>query len=356
MQDKEAIEWLKNKDFSKYSESKKDLMIKTLQQCLLPNNEKVLILGDTGFENKRVSAILAYSYYLACKELNLETEIVLQTPKENREFASEDFEKKLLDLPDKSILLIALSNKLGKMRFEKSYRTYCKNHLHRFLSTPSLGGLPTEKADNLFNTFDINYTNLQNKHSEIKEILDKTNELRITTEAGTDLILNIKDIKAISACGVYTAPGTGGNLPGGEVYIHPTKEGADGKVVIDVCLRTKERTRLVEKPFTIKVEKGKVTSIEGSQEAEDLKYSLDWAKANAKFPENVSYLCEFAIGTNEQAIPSGVTIIDEKLHNTCHVAIGSNYWFGGPIRTIIHLDQVFKNPKIYADNKLINLQ
>jgi leucyl aminopeptidase (aminopeptidase T) len=354
MNDKEAIEWLKNKDFAKYAESKKDLMIKTLKHCIKPNNEKVLILGDTGFENKRLAAILSYSYYLACKELNLETEIVLQTPKENREFANENFEKKLLELPDNSILLVALSNKLGKMRFEKSYRTYCNKHLHRFLSTPSLGGLPTEKANNLFNAFDINYEELQNKHSKLKKILDNTNELKIITDAGTNLILNIKDIKAISASGVYTTPGTGGNLPGGEVYLHPTKEGANGKVVVDVCLRTKERSMLVETPFTIKVENGKVTSIEGAQEAEDLKYTLDWAKVNAKHPENVSFLCELGIGTNPKAIPSGVTIIDEKLPNTAHIAIGSNYWFGGPIRTIIHLDQVFKKPKIYADNELIS--
>jgi hypothetical protein len=37
------------------------------------------------------------------------------------------------------------------------------------------------------------------------------------------------------------------------------------------------------------------------------------------------------------------------------VGIGSNYWFGGNIYAIIHLDQVFKKPKIKFDGKVIEL-
>ena len=42
-------------------------------------------------------------------------------------------------------------------------------------------------------------------------------------------------------------------------------------------------------------------------------------------------------------------VLDEKARNTAHIAIGSNYWFGGDIYTFLHLDQVMKNPKIYVD-------
>ena len=41
---------------------------------------------------------------------------------------------------------------------------------------------------------------------------------------------------------------------------------------------------------------------------------------------------------------------------TAHIGIGSNYWFGGPIRTIIHLDQVFKNPLFKLDGESLNIE
>jgi leucyl aminopeptidase (aminopeptidase T) len=42
-------------------------------------------------------------------------------------------------------------------------------------------------------------------------------------------------------------------------------------------------------------------------------------------------------------------ILDEKVHGTGHIAIGSNSWFGGAIKTIYHGDQVFKRPVFYID-------
>jgi len=51
----------------------------------------------------------------------------------------------------------------------------------------------------------------------------------------------------------------------------------------------------------------------------------------------------------------GSTIMDEKVLGTAHIGIGSNHWFGGEIKTVYHGDQVFKNPKIYLDGKLLKL-
>ena len=48
-------------------------------------------------------------------------------------------------------------------------------------------------------------------------------------------------------------------------------------------------------------------------------------------------------------------IVDDKTLGTAHIGIGSNYWFGGSIYAIIHLDQVFKNPAIYLDGKLLKI-
>ena len=82
---------------------------------------------------------------------------------------------------------------------------------------------------------------------------------------------------------------------------------------------------------------------------------MNWAATQAKNPGSVRRICEFGIGLNPKAKIIGATIVDEKMLGSAHIGIGSNYWFGGTIFAIIHLDQVFKNPKVYCDGKLIEV-
>jgi len=86
-----------------------------------------------------------------------------------------------------------------------------------------------------------------------------------------------------------------------------------------------------------------------------LERTLCRCEDRAKFPERVRMIGEFGIGINPGAVLVGSSILDEKVLGTAHIAIGSNYWFGGDIRTILHLDQVFMNPKIYLDDKELKL-
>ena len=83
--------------------------------------------------------------------------------------------------------------------------------------------------------------------------------------------------------------------------------------------------------------------------------TLAEAEKKAQFPERVRLIGELGIGINPGARVVGATIIDEKVLGTAHVAIGSNYWYGGQIKTIIHLDQVFKDPEIYVDGEKLKV-
>ena len=114
-------------------------------------------------------------------------------------------------------------------------------------------------------------------------------------------------------------------------------------------------TILVKEPITLKVEEGNITEIAGGKEAKELENTLNWAASLAKHPGSVRRICELGIGLNPKAQLIGATIVDDKVLGTAHIGIGSNYWFGGSIYAIIHLDQVFKNPKIYFDGKLMDL-
>ncbi|MBU1703911.1 MAG: aminopeptidase, partial [Nanoarchaeota archaeon] len=180
-------------------------------------------------------------------------------------------------------------------------------------------------------------------------------EVHVKTAKGTDIKFSIRGRRAISNSGDYSKPGTGGNIPVGEVYIAPVEGTASGKLVIDGTIKHRWGATIVQDPVTILIEKGKITEIRGGFEAKLLERTFDWAAANAKNKENVRVVGEFGIGTNPKAKLIGATILDEKTINTAHIAFGSNYWFGGDIYSILHVDQIFKDPIIEVDGKKINI-
>lgn len=145
-----------------------------------------------------------------------------------------------------------------------------------------------------------------------------------------------------------------GNLPAGEVYIPPAPMKVEGKIVLDGSIKNRQGCQLLKRPINLFIEKGKIVEINGDGLGKELDKDLDWAESIAKRPDNVRKIGEIGIGTNPQAKVIGPTIINEKALGTAHVAIGSNAWFGGDIRTFVHLDQVFYEPIIRIDGKVFN--
>ena len=84
---------------------------------------------------------------------------------------------------------------------------------------------------------------------------------------------------------------------------------------------------------------------------QELENTLEWAKEHSKHPGSIHRIGELGIGFNPKAKIIGSTLVDEKTKGTAHIGIGSNYWFGGNIYAIVHLDQIFKNPEIKVDGK-----
>ena len=144
-------------------------------------------------------------------------------------------------------------------------------------------------------------------------------------------------------------------MPAGEVYIPPKGlEGVNGKVVIDGSMKTEDGAVLLDSSVTVYVEKGRVVKVEG-EKAHLLEQTFQKFEDRAKYPERVRLVGELGIGINPGAVLIGSMIMDEKVLGTAHIAIGSNYWFGGEIKTIYHGDQVFKNPTFYVDGKKMEI-
>jgi hypothetical protein len=356
METVQSLKWLKDNDLYDLANKTSFYIKKLFTPCLGIQNEKVLIVGDTGSDNRKVSAVLSGAYYLAAADLNLDTKLVFQKPKSRGDVADDVVVSSLSELKEGNVVILNMSDKLGSIKeLGKSFRRWVKKKDHRFVSAMSLGDLETDKISSITEAMDLSYKPFQAQHEKVKKLFDESEEVHVTTDAGTDLYYNIKGINGISVDGNYTEKGTGGNLPAGEVYAPPNGKRIDGKVVIDGSSRVQSGTISIKNPIELKIEEGNITEIKGKEEAKELENTLNWAASVAKHPGSVRRVCELGVGLNNKAKLIGATIVDDKVLGTAHIGIGSNYWFGGTIYAIIHLDQVFKDANVYFDEKLLEL-
>lgn len=349
---------LKIKEIVNQHKFRKNIRLDVFKRILLDNlkvkNEKILIIGDKGYKDNLIAPIMTNAYSLAAEELGLDYETVYQNYKARSEPADDVLVRKIDALPKKSVLIINISNRVGSLKsIGKSLRTHIKDNGHRFISSSSLGSIKNEMLPFVIDCLDVDYVALDKKTQLLKEKISQANEINVTTKAGTDLTFNIRGVSCCSASGMYNSPGTGGNLPGSEVYMPPLKDNAEGVLVIDGSARIKDRTILIKTPIRVVIKKGLVKDISGGFEAKLLRDTLEWAHRKSRHPETVWRVGELGIGLNKEAKIIGSTIIDEKAYGTAHVAFGSNAWFGGDIKSIIHLDQVFRDPIIKLDGKLL---
>ncbi len=356
METVQSLEWVRNNNLYELAKSASLSLKNVFIPCLNVQHEKVLIIGDTGVEDKRVSAVLSAGYYLASESLRLNSKLVMQDIKNRGHQADDDVINSLETLEDGSVLIITASDKLGALEdLGKSFRKLCVKKNFRFVSAMSLGDLSTSQTDAVISAIDINYKPLQTQQEMIKQAITGGEEIHVTTSAGTDFHYNVKGMKAVSSDGIYTVPGSGGNLPAGEVFVPINGKRAEGKVVIDGSSRTHKHTLIIKDPITLTIEDGSVVQIEGGDEAKKLESTLNWAASKSKHPNSVRRVGELGIGMNPKASIIGSMVVDEKTLGTAHIGLGSNYWFGGSIYSLIHLDQVFKNPVITIDGKKLEI-
>ncbi len=177
----------------------------------------------------------------------------------------------------------------------------------------------------------------------LAERLRGSSTARVTTTLGTDLCMSLAGREWKTDTGILRGQGVFGNLPGGEIYIAPIEDSAEGVLVIDKCFPG----LLLSEPVRLVFVKGCVTQIEGGAGAEYLK------KAIAQHGDSTRVIAELGIGTNPQARLQGNIITDEKVLGTIHVAIGRNDFLGGKNIAPIHIDGVISQPTLWVDGKVL---
>ncbi|WP_456321664.1 aminopeptidase [Palaeococcus sp. (in: euryarchaeotes)] len=325
----------------------------------LQEGEEVLIITNPG----EVLGI-SLSLFHAAKELRAKPTVIIQEVKETLDYAERSVLGALNSEPD--VVISISEKKFGKDPYGLNIGYIGRdNKKYSHLFEKLLWGdkrirafwSPGIDVYMYLRAVPIDYARLRVEASVLAQILDRGEEVHITSEKGTDLWINIKGRKALKDDGDFRKPGRGGNIPAGEVFISPTLRKSEGIIVFDGTLGLGGKSILPEKPVRVEVEEGFVRRIKGGKDAEKLENAIRDAEKRAlemgkeEFARNSWNLGELGIGLNPKAIMSGKLLEDEKLRNTVHIAIGANYDNDAP--ALNHFDCLIMNPTVEVDGERI---
>jgi len=205
--------------------------------------------------------------------------------------------------------------------------------------------MPGISEEIMARTLKADYDLIAERTLKVSQILDKGKKAVITSALGTNLILPIDGIKAISSTGLIKNRGQGGNLPSGESFLMPEEGKSEGVIYIDGSLAG--IGKITDEPVVVTIKDGFAVKFEGGKQAQELFNQLN------PLGEKAMNVAELGIGTNHEAVISGQILEDEKVMGTIHVAFGNNIGMGGSCDVGIHIDGVITNPTVMVDEVLL---
>jgi len=288
--------------------------------------EDVLIVGDTD------NLMIANSFFSVADTLGAEVTLILMKPR-----------KMHGNEPPKAVASAMLGADVIMMPTSISI-THTKAREVETKNGARIASMPGINKEMLEGPMMADYSKIHERSRTLVEKISKSSIVLLTTEKGTNLKLNIKGRNGKENSGIFLNPGTGGNLPAGEVYCCPLENEGEGIAIIDISMSA---IGIFSEPIQIKFKKGKAICIKGGLEADKLRSILDNADANA------FKIAELGIGSNPIAKPMGIALVDEKIMGTVHIGFGNNLDMGGKQESKIHLDGIILNPNLYLDGKLV---
>ena len=188
-------------------------------------------------------------------------------------------------------------------------------------------------------SLDVDYAAMEKRAQLLGERLAGAVTLRISSELGTDLVLDISDRPFVSDLKATIEDGA--NLPCGEIYCCPVETAADGVLMVDGCYGAAGR---VPRPLKLTVNGGRVTAVA----CDDVDVRRDVEQLLAT-DAGANVICELGIGLNPGARLTDRMLEAEKAFETAHIAFGGNQGMpGGQNNSSMHIDYLFTRPTILA--------
>jgi leucyl aminopeptidase (aminopeptidase T) len=203
--------------------------------------------------------------------------------------------------------------------------------------------LPGITGEMLARTMGADYEEVRRASRALAERLTAADSVQITSDAGTDVVIGIKDRTGRPDDGDLGAPGAFGNLPAGEGFVAPVEGSTNGRIVFDGSMAG---VGILQEPLVATITDGFATSFEGAAAEE-------FERIISPHGRNAYAVAELGIGTNAAATLTGETLEDEKIVGTIHVAFGDNHGFGGNIRVPSHHDGIVMNPTVTIGDEIV---
>ena len=266
------------------------------------NNNKVIfeVAGETSFDSK---------YYSVFENVDAVLDVFAYQPV----ILGYQLEEKQMNLY-RNYMRGLFSALMGKTRFTQIRIPTVENAQESGLE-------PEDFIDRMTKAYDIDYPKLKDFCEGKMEELKKAKQINLRSGDNCYLTLETEGREWIADCG-------DGDWPCGEVYIAPVEHKTNGNIFYHQ-LYLEEIGEFED--ITLWIENGLLMKSDNTDVNNFIKH----------LPKENRVVCELGFGCNEKVTSlCGYTVLDEKMIDTFHIAIGDNTMFGGINKADFHMDFV----------------
>ncbi len=205
-------------------------------------------------------------------------------------------------------------------------------------------GMSTEQFERFyFDVCTLDYSKMDRAFGPLKDLMERTDRVRIVGPLDTDIEFSIKDIPAVPCAGKL-------NIPDGEIFTAPVRDSVNGVLHYNTPTLYQGQTH---EDVRLEFRDGKVVDATGS-DTQKLNEILD-------SDEGARYIGEFALGVNPYITSAMKDILfDEKIKGSLHFTPGNSYdEADNGNKSQVHWDMVliqtpeYGGGEIYFDDVLV---
>lgn len=318
-----------------------------LKHSAVKQGETVLVYGDSVTPPHYMAAFMGAAMALGANAVQM---VVPSTSPAAQAFAphSEDLGESLMAKAWKAAdLVIDLTTSPGQ-----AYSKVTREALQSGTRVVRVMG-PIDDLRRMFPKPEVKTRSLRSQ-----DILSTGKQLRIASEAGTDLVMDKSGRPASAQYGMADEPGRWTMWNSGQVACAPLEDSAQGTLVINVGDILLPLGRYVSEPITCLIEGGRIVEIQGDGVDAFLlrDWFASWKDPKAHVVSHIGWGCHDGASWHRLALKwleTGGIMDAESYYGNMQIAFGNNLALGGKNYTPAHIDIDCRNNSFYVDNRLI---